>query len=344
MRLADACRLTRPILLLQACFLLAALVPCAAQEEAAPEPEYVRVRGEQFSLGGDIVVPSNEIRRGEIVNIGGTVRIDGTLAGSVILVGGDVEVSGKVRGEVIAVMAEIELGEEAEIGRGLVNIAGSLEDRGADIGGQFVNADLGLKLPGLGAPLSTIVLLVFWWKLIKLILVFILVLLLAALVGDRVRRIGEEIPARPVLSFFVGFLFCILGVPLIFLLLVVSIVGIPLIPVAILVFMVLTVLGLTGIFHYLGHRLGRLVGRDISLLGSILLGYLLCGLISLVPIFGTLAWTCLTWLGIGLLFTSRMGSAPARLPSGSVAPAAPSEPPAPPAQPVPPEPDRPEQP
>jgi hypothetical protein len=334
-------KLARRFLLLQVCILAAVPFPATAQEAAEPveavREEYVRTRGEQFTLGGTVTVPANEIRRGEIVNVGGDVLIEGRISGNVVVIGGSVVVSGEIGDQLVAVMSDVHLEDGAEVGRGLVNVLGDLEDEGANVHGEFVNLDLGLRLPGLGAPLSALAILVFWWKLIKLVLVFFLIVLMAALVGDRVQRIGEEMPLRPLLSLFVGFVFCILGVPLIFILMVVSLIGIPMIPIAILIFMVLTCLGLAGIFHFLGHRIGRLFGRDMSLLGAMLLGYLIIGLVMLIPFLGWMVWTVTVWMGIGLLFTTRLGSAPPRgaevtappPPAATAEPAEPADPPDP---------------
>jgi hypothetical protein len=207
----------------------------------------------------------------------------------------------------VAVLSDVSLAEEARIHGGLVAVAGSMDDRGARVDRDRVNIPLGLSLPGLGHPLEILFSIFLWWMLLGLILMFFAILILAALVPERVELLAEEFPARWPAALFLGLAFSVLGMPLIYVLLALSLIGIPLIPFAFFTFVVLKWMGIAGIFTFVGQKLGSLAGRRLALLPAVLLGFLVFGLIKLVPFIGFLVWLILGWLGIGLVLLTRFG-------------------------------------
>ena len=225
-----------------------------------------------------------------------------------------------------------------------------LENGGAEVGRDFVDMGIGLRIPGgLSTPFNLLAILVNWGMLIKLALLFLVIVLLAALVPERIDRLGEEPPARMLLALLVGALFAIVGFPILILLLAVSVIGILLIPVVILLYVVLGWLGMAGVFRAFGRELGRLAGREMSLLGSVLLGFgvfavlhglpYLSGLVWggfswLALAFLALLWTVLGWIGIGLILITRDGGPPRPVPAPVVPPTTPVAPSPPSTEPV----------
>jgi hypothetical protein len=119
-------------------------------------------------------------------------------------------------------------------------------------------------------------------KLFATFLFFVCALLLSALVPDRIRLISEEAPHR----LFSAFVFGLIGyMVFVFsqLFLTITVIGIPLVFLLYLVFVVLKWLAMCGIFHQIGRRMGRGLGREMSLLGAILLGMLPFALLRFVP-------------------------------------------------------------
>ena len=177
----------------------------------------------------------------------------------------------------------------------------------------------------------------FWARLLRVLTVFVMLLLLAALVPERVRVISEEAPKRLFAAFFVGLL-GYLGLWLAIALLSITFVGIFL---AWFLFLVLKWLGIAGMFHFFGHRIGRSMGREISLLGAVLIGFVPFALLILLPsafglpglivagVFWFVIWIFLEIPAVGLVILTRGGNPPARPVAVQPAAAAPAPGPAP---------------
>ena len=122
-------------------------------------------------------------------------------------------------------------------------------------------------------------------------------------------------------------------------------------PIGIVLFVFLKWLGIVGIFHAVGHRIGRSMGRDLSLLGAVLVVFVPYALLVQLPLFfgligllaagmiGTFLWLFVEVPGLGMTLLTRAGR-----PARPIAPPAPAPPPvpevamAPPAPPTPPPP------
>ncbi len=284
-----------------------------------PEPEVREIApvwGDRFAVAGDAIVGPGEVRRGDFVSIGGTVRVDGTLRGSVIVIGGEAIVTGEVTHDVVAVFSAVELEDGARVDGSVVNVLGSLDDRGASIRRDFIDIPLGLRWPGLEGPLQVLATLWLWSKLVLVILVFLGILVLAALAPERVDRLAGESSRRPWIALAVGIPAFLLGVPAVLLLLTVSVVGIVAVPVALLAIAVLIWLGYAGLFLHVGRRIGRTLGREMSVLGGMLLGFLVFAVLWFIPLLGSVVWAVLTWIAAGLVLTGRFGAPPrASMPS-----------------------------
>jgi hypothetical protein len=219
----------------------------------------------------------------------------------VVVVLGSVELTGTVGGSVTGVLSGVRL-RDARVEHGLYNVLGPLElarsrvehemvnvlgsfdlDPASAIDGQVVNIHLGSWFSRLWPPLLFL-------RLFLMLATFVVVLLLTALVPERIRVIGEEAPVRYVSAFFVG-LIGYLGLLILVGLLTATLIGIPF---AMLGFFVLQWLGITGIFYAVGRRLGRAVGREIPVLGAVLLVFALYVALMLAP-------TLLGWPGLALL-------------------------------------------
>jgi hypothetical protein len=151
-------------------------------------------------------------------------------------------------------------------------------------------------------------------------------------VRDRIRLISEEAPSR----LFTAFVFGLVGY-LVFvfaqLFLTITIIGIPLVFLSYLVFVVLKWMAMCGIFHQIGSRVGRAMGREMSLLGAILLGMLPFALLRFVPLcVGFSIWFLVEILAFGYLILTRVGTrgTPPSIARAPVAPGPPI-PPMPPA-------------
>jgi len=287
----------------------------AAEPVDAPDaPGILNRQGDREITGvnQDVTVKAGETHDGDVVCIRGHVTIDGHVNGDVTVVAGSLDVNGTVDGDVTAVVSRMEFDPKAQINGGVTNVGGSLRRNGAVVQGQVVNIPLGISLPSWGhgwrSGLGEFAGFFFWWRLFALFLFFVCALLLAALVPDRIRLISEEAPTR----LFTAFVFGLVGyMVFVFaqLFLAITIIGIPLVFLSYLVFIVLKWLAMCGIFHQIGSRIGRAFGRDMSLLGAILLGLLPFAILRFVPFcIGWFIWFLVEILAFGCLILTRVGT------------------------------------
>lgn len=332
---------TRPVWerLLWAVLTVAIAVPGAGAQESGPtaEPpaEPTTYQGGDVSIGGRIVVERNEVRHGDIKCIGGTAVINGEVEGDVNVIAGHLELSGRVGGDVNAIASRSILHDGARIEGELHNIGGTLQRGRAEVQGEVVNIGPGFPMPGLGW-LGAIGSVLVYFAVLELLLIFLTLLVVCALVPERVRLVSEDTPVRwpgALLAGIAGYA----ALPILMFLLLVSVLGIPLLPLVWCVFFVFKTLALAGVFHLVGSRIGRSMGREMSLLGAVLLGFAPFALVRVV--FSVLGfplsflgwmfiWMPLQVVAVGLMILTRGGGR--RPPVPAPAPALPQAPVLPP--------------
>jgi hypothetical protein len=175
--------------------------------------------GDVVRFGSDIEVPAHQVVEGDVVSMGGSVRVDGVVKGSVTSMGGDVT-----------------LGPSARVDRDVVCFGGTLREMpGSSVGGQRVTAP---RVPGshmLTPMLSVVstgvrVVTHIVSMLFMLLLAFVLIKLAPGRTEDSLRTVREE----PAASFLVGLMILGLLVPSVVVLaiaaaiLCITIIGIPL--------------------------------------------------------------------------------------------------------------------
>lgn len=305
----------RPRSLIRPAALAAALLPlvlAAVPQLRADDDSDDRPRGEQERVGvfEDVEVPAGTVQS-EVVCVSGHAKIDGDVHGDVVIVAGGLELNGHVMGQVVSVASKTTLGDGAKVDGGVTNVGGSLHRApGSKIEGQVTSiSPFGWEGPWATGSWNPFRGAIRWLRLFSLFLFFVTGLLLAALVPDRIRLISEETPLR----LFSAFLFGLLGYMLLFMTmfaLLVTFVGIALMPFVYLIFVILKWMAMCGIFHYVGTKLGRAFGRELSLLGALLIGFLPFALIRMIPIpcVGLTVWFLFEVLGFGLLIVTRVGT------------------------------------
>ncbi len=284
------------------------------------EPAGAQHRGEAVSVFRDIVVGPQEVRQGDVVCIGCSVRVEGRVAGDIVVIMGSLELEGVARHDVVCVLSEVRLGPGARIAHDFVNVLGRLDDAGAEVGGDRVHIPGFFWFPSARGALGMLGTLLAWRRLIGLSLTFVLLLIVVAFVPERIEAMSEAVPVRWPMAFLVGFV-AYLTLFFFYSILLASLVGIP---VALfvhgLLFPVFLALGMAGLFHHLGRRLGRAFGRELSLLAAVLLGFLPFALLLLLPwlvgglsglllglAFGLIFALCIKVPAFGLLLLTRAG-------------------------------------
>jgi len=221
----------------------------------------------RVSFGSSLTVEENEIAR-EVVVIGGSVDVRGTVQGDAVAVGGSVEIQGRVTGNVTAVGGSVSLGPEARVHGEVVAVGGAVDrDPGAEVYGQVTELSFlpwggidgwewdhgpwhgwSWRSSWLGA----------WTDVVHLLfttfLLTALVLLVVFAGRGYVSEIADRIALEPWKAGMVGLAVQVLFFPVllvVFILLMISLVGIPLglllLPLSLVLLAFLLLLGYPGV-------------------------------------------------------------------------------------------------
>jgi cytoskeletal protein CcmA (bactofilin family) len=272
------------------------------------------VDGDVVAFGGDIEIAESGTVRGDIETAGGAVQIAGTVDGDVNASGGTVTISesGQINGSLQAsagvITVDGAVGEAAQLGAESVRLAptaslggdlsyqGDLEQAdGASVDGTVSQTTaVAGESNGTATPLG-VSLFDIYGILVTLAVGAVLLLLFprfSASVADRSQ-------AQPLRSAGLGLAALVL-VPLGLLLVLVTVIGIPLAVAGALIFgLLLWAASVYGRFA-LGTWLLAQTGWE-SRWGALVIGVLVVGLLSLVPVFGSLVSLVVLVVGLGAL-------------------------------------------
>ena len=245
--------------------------------------------------------PRRERRGNEIVRFGSDVTVDrDEIVEEVVVIGGNATINGEVDGELTVIGGNATLGPEAVIRDDVAIVGGTLNRApGAVIEGRIQNVAVGEEgwrggnFPGmvrdtifrdtLGRVGS------FAGTLLRIGLLALFALAIAAFGRSHVERIAERLSADPLRSGLAGFLGQVLFLPVLLVtivILAVSIIGIPLlvlVPFAIMLLMVVALVGFTGVSYHVGGLLaGRFGWTERGSYVAVVLGVLAIALITIV--------------------------------------------------------------
>lgn len=238
-------------------------------------------------------------RRGEeVVRVGNNVTIDRDeiVDGEVVVVFGNATVNGEVDGELTVVMGDATLGPEAIVRDDVTIVGGTLTRApGSVIEGRVQNVGVGdgpWRRAGFGEMMRNNVfgrVGSFAGTLLRVGLLALFALAIAAFGRTSVERIAERASTDPLRSGLTGFLGQVLFLPVLLVtvvILAVSIIGIPLlvlVPFAIMLLVVVALVGFTGVSYYVGGLLaGRFGWTERGAYVAVLLGVLAIALITIV--------------------------------------------------------------
>lgn len=258
------------------------------QEQLDRDPPKVRSDA-RVAVGSRVTVDENEVSD-DVVAIGGSVKVEGTVRGSAVAVGGGVDIAGKVLQDVVSVGGKITLGPDAEV-MGDVVAAGGEIDRHPDarvygeVSEVAIGAGLGPLLGGrvriggdaddddddedfsFDGPLAVAMKL--FWSALGVMVLALLCGLALVLARAPVERLEAQVETEPGKTFLVGVLAQLLFLPLLVLtviILVISIVGIPLLvllPFALLALVLAAIAGFAAVALCTGRWLGRRFGWSL---------------------------------------------------------------------------------
>jgi len=212
-------------------------------EEVDPAEDARVYRGGEVSIMTSIHIPANEVHRGDVVCIGCDAVIDGEVHGDIVVVGGSLDLNGKAGHDVVCVLSEVNLGPDSSVHHDFVNVLSSLDDRGAHFGNERIVVEPFIGLPSIGGAFGVLGGIILWGKLLKIVVVFLVILILAIFVPERIRVLSDEFPVSYGLALVAGFGGYIV-LWLVNTLLAISVIGIPVAILLHLLFLVLKVMGL----------------------------------------------------------------------------------------------------
>ena len=209
------------------------------------------------------------------VHIGSSVRVgpDEDIKGDVVAVGGSVHVEGTVRRSVVAIGGDIDLGPRARVDQDVVVVGGTLHrDPAAVIKGDVREISVGrmtsVPFGWMGRWNRRV-----WrpsFQLASTLTYAIVLFLMCAVVvlfgGSYVERVGARAESDPVKAGAIGLLAQLLFLPLLIItivVLVVTLIGIPLlllVPFAVIALGVVALVGFTGVATRVGARVAAQLG------------------------------------------------------------------------------------
>ncbi len=263
----------------------------------------------------DIHVAEDEVQD-NVISLGGEVLIQGKVEESVVAFGGTVTIEGEVGEVVLGLGTQITLKSTAKINGDVVSLGGTLDkEPGSRVDGDTIYMEMeSLKdvfsiLGGFGiAGLIPILIII---KLITLFIWFILAVILAAFFPRQLSLASSQIRKSFWPVFGTGLLTIIIFIGLFIFsaLLCFILIGIPILLALIIIGVVIKIFGRVVLFYFFGESLARAFGsKQPSAFLAVLLGLILVGVISFIPILGSLFSFVLSILGWGVVIRTKFGT------------------------------------
>ncbi|MEA2194757.1 MAG: hypothetical protein QOG42_1191 [Solirubrobacteraceae bacterium] len=261
------------VLMLALCWLLPAASASAADSK------------DRIVVVGSVLVDRDETA-GDVVVVDGDVTVRGTVTGDLVAVDGDVTIRGSVEGDVVTISGRATLGRRGKVGGDLVYADKKpVQTPGSQVSGKVKKFDAGDA--GILGAIGLLIAIT-----ISMFLLGLVLLLLAPRAADAVARTAK---ARALVSFGVGLLAFFL-IPIIGLAVCFTVVGIPLGVVLLMLVLPLYAISYVTAAFALGRRI--LKGSRIL---AFLVGLIILGLLTLIPIAGALIGFLAVVFGLGLL-------------------------------------------
>jgi hypothetical protein len=266
----------------------------------------------------DTIVVSADETRDNVVTFGGNIIVEGKVRKSVLAFGGTITISGEVGEAVVGFGAHITLKATAVVKGDLVGLGGTIDkESGFRVDGDtvyFKGTELTSKifkegLKGIFSVSLWPIILIF--KLINLVVWFLLALLGASLFPKQIAFASESFRKSFWPTFGIGFgaltlytIALIIGT-----LLCLVLIGIPIVMGLAMGAVIVKVFGRVVLFYFFGESLSRALHKTKTTpLGVTLLGWLVVGVISFIPVFGFLFTSVLGILGWGIAIRTKFGS------------------------------------
>lgn len=256
---------------------------CLAATALAGEPADV---GSRWAFGQDVVIASDERAR-DVVVLGGDVDVEGEVTGSAVVIGGDIRVrpEGRIVKDAVAVGGRVEG----------TNVEGSK----VKVGG-----------PGTLTPQSEVldVARSIYHQVVWLLVVASAAVLVSGIFPNQVRRVAEHVEVQPLRTAAIGLFtggFVVLFSGLFATLTLFF--GLPISLVLLAALVAAWLFGIVALAHAIGARvdLGRTARTQWI---SVLFGVVSLGLLTIIPVLGTVVFVVASSLGLGAVVSTWFGA------------------------------------
>ncbi|WP_026478950.1 hypothetical protein [Alkaliphilus transvaalensis] len=272
----------------------------------------VTTRGDIVDFFRDTKVPSNTDVRGNVVTLFGNVDIEGNVTGDIVVIFGNVTVNGTVSGDVISVIGGITIGSSGQVNGSSIAVLGNGVNNHGFIRQQEISV-LGF-LPREMAPISTLLLIISIFTVVKQIMAFILSVIAVIIFNDRLDRMAAGFGHDAGKKFLIGLLVYFGGFVAIAVL-VMTVIGVPLVVLLIPALFLIEFLGNTTAKIAIGKKIAQRSEKEWSNLMELLVGSFIFLALDII-IIGKLVTLILKYIGIGEIVESRLGEAKINGPKG----------------------------
>lgn len=243
-----------------------------------------------------------------IVTVGEDAEVPaGTVvSGNVVVFGATATIRGRVRENVVVILGNISLEEEAIVDGNVVAVGGSVRKKPtSQVGGESISLGVGdLKFaPQMRFPYYRRLGVGSLWRLLSLMFLgWVIYWLFPQLVG----KIAVAVDSDPVKSVLYGLLAYLALVPLSIMLLI-TIIGIPTIPFLWIAVLVGRFIGQVALGLLAGRFLAQRLNQGFAEANQVVLGLFVLGVLTLVPVLGSLVSLFYSLLGFGAVVWTKFG-------------------------------------
>jgi len=263
-----------------------------------------------IAAGGMVNINASVI--GDVIVAGGTVNIGGKIGGKVVAAGGTVNINQEVGTNAVVTGGTVTIGKSARISRDALISGGTVTNAGEVKGNLTVraqsftntgtagNLDIQLSEPRREfSRISTI------FGILFTIGMFILGLVLLRITPTHFLSVEEEVRTSPLLKTMVGFVSIIVS----FIILILASITIVLLPITLIlgmVYFIALILATLFVSLAFGRIIFRYLKKETQPLFMFIVGFIVLGLIFLIPVVGFIILVIAESLGFGaILFTIR---------------------------------------
>lgn len=240
---------------------------------------------------------------------GRTTSITTPVDGTVQVYGGRLDVNAPIAGDLLVFGGKVTLGDQGHVGGNLIYAGTEVSGAEGRVSGRIVSV---ATLQGAAATLTKSAVIA------SLLLVwFIVAVVLTLLAGREIRYSSVEVRASALHCFTLGLVgftsFVITAI--VFSYLVPFLIGVPLLAFLAVFAIVTKVYGMIAVFHAAGSLVARARTREQLAsrrwfrgdLAMVVIGLVILGAIRLIPVVGTIVWSCASVFGIGCALATKFG-------------------------------------